>query len=78
MMRIAKVSIMLLFLWGYWMLLMWWTEPAPPPPPSRPEFSDEERAYVTARLKYHGIERAELDQATGERFFWRDGQRCRL
>lgn len=48
------------------------------PPPVRPEFTEADRAHVKARHKFHGITSAKLDHTTGERYFNRDGKRCRL
>lgn len=63
---------------GIMMALGFWLLPDPPPPRAHPVLTDADRRYVTARMKFHGIEHAELDEATGERYFWRDGERCRL
>jgi hypothetical protein len=62
---------------GFWGVLSW---VVPPPPPPRPaiEFTEAERRYVAARMKFHGITSARFDPATGERWFEREGKRCKL
>ncbi len=64
------LTVLLMFLWA-------WLLPDPPPRVS-PQFTEADRAYVTERMKFHGITRAYLDGKTGERYFERDGRRCRL
>jgi hypothetical protein len=58
--------------------LIWWltlpvAESIPPPP-----LTDAERAYVRERHRYHGITASIRDRQTGERYFYRDGKRCKL
>ena len=51
---------------------------APAPPRASREFTEEERAWVKKRHAFHGITSSVVDEATGERYFYRDGQRCAL
>jgi hypothetical protein len=75
--RIAKIIVGLILLAAFLLAVGAWISP-PPAPRVAPLFTDTDRRYVTTRLKYHGITSAEMDETTGERYFYRDGKRCRL
>lgn len=50
-----------------------------PPPPERraaAEFTAEEKRWIEARFKYHGIWACVHDESGY--YFYRDGQKCRL
>jgi len=56
-----------------------WSLSAPDPYPRAGGFKTEaEREYVTARHKHHGILMSRPNYETGEVYFMRDGQKCRL
>lgn len=70
--RIAKAVGLLLICW---IAISWWNAPKPLPTPL---FDEAERRYYAERHKFHGISSSSTDLATGERYFWRDGQKCKL
>ena len=51
-------------------------------PDSRPRFqsfkTEQERAYITARHKHHGIFMSRPNYETGEAYFMREGRVCKL
>ena len=56
-----------------------WSLSAPDPYPRAGGFKTEkERAYVAGRHKFHGIKMSRPNYETGEAYFMRDGQKCRL
>ena len=50
----------------------WWLEQPPPPPAARtlPEWTEQERDWIAARQRHHGI--AVSIYADGEHYFYRD------
>ena len=75
--RIVKFLVGLVLLALFLLYLAAWLQPDPPAFIS-PQFTEAERRWVAERMKFHGITSARLDQATGERYFERDGRRCKL
>lgn len=74
---IAIVFLILIFSYAY--VRVWDILFGPPPASwqsSQP--TTQERAYIKARHSYHGITSSVYDGATGERYFYRNGQRCKL
>ena len=72
-MKILIVAILIILCFIAWSLS------APAPYPRAGGFKTEkERAYVTARHKHHGIKMSRPNYETGEAYFMRDGQKCRL
>jgi len=56
-----------------------WSLSAPDPRPRSQGFqSEQERTEIRAKMAHHGILSAILDRETGETYFMRDGQKCRL
>jgi hypothetical protein len=59
------------------MLAIWWLQlDHGDRLPSPPEMSDQERAWIKSRHKYHGITISVIEN--GQHYFIRDGKRCRL
>jgi len=56
-----------------------WSLSLPDPRPRSQGFqSEKERAYVAARHRHHGIKMSRPNYETGEVYFMRDGEKCRL
>lgn len=49
-----------------------------PPRISAMQPTDAEKHWIKERMRHHGIVQFITDEATGERYFIRDGQRCKL
>ena len=60
-----------------WAALLWWLL-QPVPDPRIYEYDWPEKARITQRLKYHGIEGAYPDGKGWYYFYNQKGQRCRL
>ena len=73
---LLKVTVVCLLLIAYLMAISWWLSPEPPERRVIHQFSEEERRDIEKRHKYHGISISITEN--GERYFYRDGKRCKL
>ncbi len=76
--RRLKIAIAAtLFLIVYWIVASYLLSP-PPAAYHAPPLTSEERQYINERYKYHGITSSVYDGVTGQRYFLRDGEHCKL
>jgi len=75
--RIFKAVLILVLLALLLQVVARWISPDPPAPPRAiVQLTAEERRWIRARHEFHGISASILEN--GERYFIRDGKKCRL
>ena len=75
--RIFKAVAILVLLSLLLQIVAWWISPPPKPAPRVVvQLNAEERRWIKERHQFHGIW-ASIEE-NGERYFIRDGKKCRL
>ena len=75
--RIFKAVLVLILLVLALQAIVWWISPNPSPPPRVVvQLTAEERRWIKARHQFHGVTVSIYEN--GDRYFIRDGKRCKL
>lgn len=71
-----KIIASILLLIAYLLILAWWISPPMPERRAVTQPTKAEARWLVARHEYHGIPGSIGE--SGEHYFWRDGQKCKL
>jgi hypothetical protein len=77
--RFLKLAAVVILLVAFLLFAFacWGLAPEPPRREVR-QFTAAEKRWIGERHRYHGISSSVADIETGELYFFRDGQRCKL
>lgn len=75
--RLVKLFLILLLAFVY-VLFAWWVMTPPPERRLPVQPTEAEKRYIEKRHKHHGIVSSVCDRETGECYFYRNGQKCKL